>query len=194
MQRIATSKPRTGPRHCYDTSDRLKCRNCICDIVFSSDSKPWRFNMFGSMKDQVLKDAVFTERLRTIFFLSKIQQRPISVLLQKPTDRLSDAKVRYGVVDFLGVNKDPAKPIHERHTGGSFTLSEDQSVDSAYDFNLVTGVSLEFFTDPVGMAQSKSSLNCIQHLKPFTGFGDHTSESSESFYYYFLTRMIKDRT
>lgn len=147
--------------------------------------------MFNSMKNEVAKDSIYFERLRTIFFLSKYLNCPVSVLLRQPHERLTDSKVVFGVVDFLGVNDDSSKPIHQQRNGGAFGLGlkDNQGSMIWFDFRLVGGISLEHYTDPMELARDDKNLNTIQHLIPFTGFGDIESSSSESFYYNFLMRM-----
>jgi hypothetical protein len=147
--------------------------------------------MFNSMKNEVAEDSIYFERLRTIFFLSKYLHCPVSVLLQQPHERLTDSKVVFGVVDYLGVNGDSSKPIHQQRNSGAFGLglNDNQGRMIWYDFKLVRGISLEHHTDPLELARDDKNLNTIQHLRPFTGFGDIESSSSESFYYNFLMRM-----
>lgn len=148
--------------------------------------------MFGPSKDNIVKDAVFYERLRTIFILSRTLSKPITVLLQRPQDRLSDGRIVHGIVTYLGINGASSTPIHKKYLEGVFSLGtlDSNGKESIFNFSEVQYISLHYHSDPFELAKHEETINELQHLIPFTGFGDIKSKSNESYYYNFLTKMM----
>ena len=148
--------------------------------------------MFNFIKDNIMCEAVLSERLRTIFLLSKHLRKPISVLLQKPNQYIDQAIVHYGIINSVFHGTSANKAEHHKYIGGtiSFGDKEFKGDEIRLDFSEVQAISIGFEDNPVEMLKRKDSVNVIQHLRPFTGFGADTG-TNESHYYHFLTLLMR---
>ena len=150
--------------------------------------------MFNSAKDELLKEAIKFERIRTILALSHQLKRPICILICKYNQTPSEGTLLYGVVDWLGFNGNNDNPLHKRYLTGGFTIMLDSSGEESAQYLLtdVSKISLDSHSSIDSILNSQSTLNLIQHLRPFVGFNfnDPDSTSDESYYYTFISKMM----
>ncbi len=146
--------------------------------------------MFDGLKEKILRESIFYERLRTLLYLSMLKNLKIWIVLQKPKEYIDSAKVVSGVVDGI-VNGTAPEPFYKTYIGGKvYFKSEDKDKsDKAYNMEEIVAVSYYPINNIKQDIKSKNVLNNIQHLDPFTGFAK-SSDTNEFHYYKTLSDLF----
>jgi hypothetical protein len=147
--------------------------------------------MFNSIREKVMRETVLSERIRTIFFLSRHLKKPISVLLIKPHQKIDQAVIVNGVITSIINGTLGAKGEHHKYMGGEFSLGikDSKGLEIRFNFSDVYAISIRYENDPKVFLNRKNTVNVTQHLQSFTGFGP-SSDSNESHYYHILSLFI----
>ncbi|TKB23090.1 hypothetical protein FCL47_23940 [Desulfopila sp. IMCC35006] len=121
--------------------------------------------MFESSKNDLARNVLFGERVKTILFLSMINEFPISFLAIKETQKIDQATIKRGVVKVVS----PGSGAEwQRCFSGSFILDTDN--DNWLDIKDVHSISLSETKDTREFLKHEMSLNRVQHFwQVYTG-------------------------
>ncbi len=121
--------------------------------------------MFESSKNDLARNVLFGERVKTILFSSMINEFPISFLIIKETQKIDQAKIKRGIVKIVS----PGSGAEwQRCFSGSFILDTDE--DNWLDIKDVHSISLSETKDPREFLKHEMSLNRVQHFwQVYTG-------------------------
>ncbi|MCI5123515.1 MAG: hypothetical protein D3925_03330 [Candidatus Electrothrix sp. AR5] len=144
--------------------------------------------MFDSIKKEIMIKAVLSERIRTIFYLSRHLQKTISVLLVKPHLSIEHAIVVNGVITYNGTSQ---KESGYHHIGGQFSIGieDDEGCEICFDFSDIRAISIGNVKDPKELYNRKDTVKVSLHLTPCVGTKFGLSGSNEAKYYYFLALL-----
>jgi|GEM_PF-2718580 len=147
--------------------------------------------MLNSTKDEFTRNAILSERIRTLLYLSLHLKKPISVLLLKSNETINKGIVQSGIVTRIE-NGSGWKKWYQRYIGGQFSLGikNKQGNEITFNFDDIIAVSLTLQQDPKLFLDSNDTVNKIQHIRPFTGLnGD--GDSGESYFYQILSKFFR---
>ena len=116
--------------------------------------------MFESGKNDLTQQVLFAERVKTLLFLSMVNEVPISVLLFEDGGTIDQGIVKTGVVKVVSPGSGPP---WKRCITGSFILNTDD--DSWVEVPEVYAISFTEVNNPVTFLKQKDTLNRIQHLR-----------------------------
>jgi hypothetical protein len=122
--------------------------------------------MFDSFKNDLARSVLFGERVKTILFLSMINEFPISFLLfLNGAQKIDEATIKRGVVKLVS----PGSGVEWEHCfSGSFILDSDE--DNWLRIKDVHSICLADIQDPRELGMHEMTLNRIQHfLQVYTG-------------------------
>lgn len=142
------------------------------------------FHIIREIKNQFTKEAILSERVRTLLLLSRHLQKPISVLLNPRDKTIDHAVVKTGVVSsvIFGESAKGMEP-HRLYIGGKFSFLGE---DVFYDIKNIFAISFDLSTyDPTTFLSHPCTLNTIQHLSALTGL-QSDSNTNETHYYRIL--------
>jgi len=147
--------------------------------------------MFESTKNDLTKDAIFGERVRTLLFLSMVMNIPISVLLLKEDCTIDRGIVKTGVVETVS---NGSGPEWKRCVTYSFILKTDE--DCWNEIKHVFAISFSETSDPNAFIKHRNTLNRVQHLRMiYPGmfgrkkFDIETDDGNDSKYYRILSTI-----
>ncbi|MBA3006939.1 MAG: hypothetical protein FP810_10235 [Desulfocapsa sp.] len=121
--------------------------------------------MFESSKNDLAQQVLFTERIRTLLFLSMMNDIPISILYFPDGGKISQAIVITGIVGCVNTGH-MSNPFWKRSISGSFYFNTDK--DRWFEICKIYAVSFTNLIeiDPVAFVKHKDILNRTQHLGP----------------------------
>jgi len=121
--------------------------------------------MFESSKNDLAQQVLFTERIRTLLFLSMMNDIPISILYYPNGGTISNAIVETGIVGCVNTGH-MSNPFWKRTISGNFYFNTDK--DRWFEIRKILSVSFTNLieTDPVAFLEHKDTLNRTQHLGP----------------------------
>jgi len=122
--------------------------------------------MFNSSKNDLARNVLFGERVKTMLFLSMINELPISFLLYlNGAQKIDEATIKRGVVKLVS----PGSGVEwEKCFSGSFVLDTDE--ENWINIIDVHSICLAATQDPREFGRHEMTLNRIQHfLQVYTG-------------------------
>ena len=115
--------------------------------------------MFESSKNDLARKVLFGERIKTIFFLSMINEFSLSILLIKEFQKIDQFTIKRGVVKIISSGSGAE---WQKCFSPSFML--DSNKDEWLKIEDVYSISLSEIQDPRKFLNHEMSLNRVQHF------------------------------
>lgn len=116
--------------------------------------------MFDSSKNDVARNVLFGERVKSILFLSMLNDVPISFLLTYTSENKEETLVTRGVVKIVS----PGSGAEwQKCFNGSFMLDTDDHI--WFRIQDIFSISLSELLDTREFFDHETSLNRVQHLQ-----------------------------
>lgn len=111
--------------------------------------------MFES-KDDIARDVLCTERVRTLLYLSMIKDIPISILYFENGGYIDQGEIKTGVVKVISPGVGPRRPFREYALNGKFCFVSDE--DCWFDISMINAISFTKLNDPKSFYNHTNSL------------------------------------